>query len=75
MAKGPGSRWSWPAHGRKSSIVSPRTVGDLSRAVLSVEYVFDGEQDSSERDEEEMRRRERLVVEAEEWERDVSNRL
>lgn len=43
--------------------------------MLSVEYVFDGEQDSSERDEEEMRRRERLVVEAEEWERDVSNRL
>ena len=75
MAKGPGSRWAWPAYGRKSSIISPRTVGDLSHAVLSVEYVFDGEQDSLERDEEELRKRERMVLEAEEWERDNSNQL
>jgi hypothetical protein len=38
-------------------------------AILSVEYVFDGPQDSLDKDEEEMERRERLVREAEEWDR------
>jgi hypothetical protein len=41
-------------------------------AILSVEYVFDGPQDSIDKDEEEMKRREQLVREAEEWDRTES---
>jgi len=68
--RGTGSRWTWPANGRKSSIITgDRTVGDRAMAILSVEYVFDGPQDSVDKDEEEMRRREQLVREAEEWDR------
>lgn len=38
-----------------------------------MEYVFEGPQDSIERDEEELRKRLKLVHEAEEWERGISN--
>ena len=75
--RGTGSRWTWPANGRKSSIITgDRTVGDRAMAILSVEYVFDGPQDSINTDEEEIRRREQLVREAEEWDRtDSTNPL
>jgi hypothetical protein len=38
-------------------------------AILSVEYVFDGPRDSADKDEEELATRDRMVREAEEWDR------
>lgn len=47
-----------------------RTVGDRSRAILSVEYVFEGDGVDDDSEQRDIERRIREVKEAEEWARE-----